>query len=62
MPLNKAGLEAQIKSILAPSNNTENNYEKVAKDLANAIDTYVKGMTITATGYQATPINVISIT
>lgn len=62
MPLNKPGLEAEIKNILNQSDNEENNYEKVAKELANAIDTYVKGMTISATGYSGFQVVINSIT
>lgn len=61
MPLNKVALEAQIKSILAPSNNTENNYEQIAADLANAIDTYVKTMTIIGVGNQGAPLSLTII-
>ena len=55
MALNKAILEQQIKLVL-DSNSGQSNIDpqdarnKLARDLANAIDTYVKGAVVTATG------------
>lgn len=56
MPLNKPALEAQIKTILAPSDDTNYSHEQVAADLATAIDTYVKSMTIIGVGNQGAPL------
>lgn len=53
MPLNKASLKSSIASALSadrPNLDKAAYCEAVASDIADAVDTYVKGATVTVTG------------